>query len=137
MRAKLKAGAASTVNADKRNMTPQKQVKLKLVHIDFWSAVRVALLVTVATGIATIVGFLALWALVSFTPLFSSLNGVLAGVTGSASNIAVSLPQVLGVGFGLAVINIGFGTLITGVSAMVYNIIARITGGIKIGFTSN
>ena len=121
----------------KRDVPPVKQVQLKLVRIDFWSAIRTGFTITVGLGIATIFGFLALWALVSFTPLFSSLNGVLAGFTGSASNIAVSLPQVLGVGFGLAVFNIVFGTLITGVSAMVYNIIARITGGIKIGFTSN
>ncbi|MEY4451690.1 MAG: hypothetical protein RLZZ380_811 [Actinomycetota bacterium] len=121
----------------KRDVPPVKQVQLKLVRIDFWSAIRTGFTITVGLGIATIVGFLALWALVSFTPLFSSLNGVLAGFTGSASNIVVSLPQVLGVGFGLAVFNIVFGTLITGVSAMVYNIIARITGGIKIGFTSN
>ena len=69
MRAKLKAGAASTVNAVKRNMTPQKQVKLKLVHIDFWSAVKTGLLVTTATGIATIVAFFLIWLLVSQTGL--------------------------------------------------------------------
>ena len=121
----------------KRDVPPVKQVQLKLVRIDFWSAVRTGFTITVGLGIATIIGFLALWALVSFTPLFSSLNGLLSTVTGAASNITVSLPQVLGVGFGLAVFNIVFGTLITGVLALVYNIIARITGGIKIGFTSN
>jgi len=121
----------------KRDVPPVKQVQLKLVRIDFWSAIRTGFTITVGLGIATVVGFLALWALVTFTPLFSSLNGVLSTVTGSGSNISVSLPQVLGVGFSLALFNIVFGTLITGVLAMVYNIIARITGGIKIGFTSN
>ena len=42
-----------------------KQVKLKLVHIDFWSAVRMGLLITLALGIATIVGFIFLWVIVS------------------------------------------------------------------------
>ena len=121
----------------KRDVAPVKQVQLKLVRIDFWSAIRTGFTITVGLGIATIVGFAALWALVTYTPLFSSLNGVLSGLTGSGSNITVGLPTVLGVGFGLAVFNVVFGTLITGVSAMVYNIIARITGGIKIGFTSN
>jgi hypothetical protein len=120
-----------------RDLPPVKQVQLKLVRIDFWSAIRTGFTITVGLGIALIVGFVALWALVSFTPLFSSLNGLLATVTGQASNISVSLPTVLGVGLGLAVFNIVFGTLLTGVSALVYNIIARITGGIKIGFTSN
>lgn len=120
-----------------RDLPPVKQVQLKLVRIDFWSAIRTGFTITIGLGIALIVGFVALWALVSFTPLFSSLNGLLATVTGQASNISVSLPTVLGVGLGLAVFNIVFGTLLTGVSALVYNIIARITGGIKIGFTSN
>ena len=121
----------------KRDVPPVKQVQLKLVRIDFWSAVRTGFTIMVGAGIATVIGLIALWALVSFTPLFSSLNGLLSTVTGSASNITVSLPQVLGVGLGLAVFNIVFGTLLTGVFALVYNVIARITGGIKIGFTSN
>jgi hypothetical protein len=62
---------------------------------------------------------------------------LLSTITGAASDITVSLPQVLGVGFGLAIFNVVFGTLMTGVLALVYNIIAKITGGIKIGFTSN
>jgi hypothetical protein len=121
----------------KRDVPPVKQVQLKLVRIDFWSAVRTGFTITVGLGIATLIGFLALWALVSFTPLFSSLNGLLTTVTGTASNITVSLPQVLGVGFALAIFNIVFGTLMTGLLALVYNTIAKITGGIKIGFTSN
>jgi hypothetical protein len=121
----------------KRDVPPVKQVQLKLVRIDFWSAVRTGFTISIGLGIALIVGLMALWALVSFTPLFSSLNGLLSTVTGSPANITVSLPQVLGVSFGLAIFNIVFGTLLTGVSALIYNIIARITGGIKIGFTSN
>jgi uncharacterized membrane protein len=121
----------------KRDVPPVKQVQLKLVRIDFWSAIRTGFTITVGLGIATIVGLIALWALVTFTPLFSSLNGLLTSVAGQSSNLNVSLPQVLGVGFGLAAFNIVFGTLMTGVLALVYNTIARITGGIKIGFTSN
>jgi uncharacterized membrane protein len=121
----------------KRDVPPVKQVQLKLVRIDFWSAIRTGFTITVGLGIATIVGLIALWALVTFTPLFSSLNGLLTSVAGQSSNLNVSLPQVLGVGFGLAAFNIVFGTLLTGVLALVYNTIARITGGIKIGFTSN
>jgi hypothetical protein len=121
----------------KRDVAPVKQVQLKLVRIDFWSAVRTGFTVTCGLGIAGVFAFIALWALVTFTPLFSSLSGLLTSITGSSTNLSVSLPQVLGVSFGLAAFNIVFGTLLTGVLALVYNIIARITGGIKIGFTSN
>jgi hypothetical protein len=121
----------------KRDVPPVKQVQLKLVRIDFWSAVRTGFTVTCGLGIAGVFAFIALWALVTFTPLFSSLSGLLTSLTGSSTNLSVSLPQVLGVSFGLAAFNIVFGTLLTGVLALVYNTIARITGGIKIGFTSN
>ena len=121
----------------KRDVPPVKQVQLKLVRIDFWSAIRTGFTVSCGLGIAGIFAFIALWALVTFTPLFSSLSGLLSGLTGASTNLSVSLPQVLGVSFALAAFNIVFGTLLTGVLAMVYNIIARITGGIKIGFTSN
>lgn len=121
----------------KRDVAPVKQVQLKLVRIDFWSAIRTGFTITIGMGIATIAGFIALWALVTYTPLFASLNGVLSSFTGGGSDITVSLPQILGVAFVLSVFNIVFGTLLTGFSALVYNIIARITGGIKVGFTSN
>ena len=103
-------------------MTPQKQVKLKLVHIDFWSAVRVALLVTIATGIATIVGFILLWLVVSQTGLFGSLNSLVNSVIGgSGSDIGaeLSLPRVLSFATTLAFFNIVLGTLLTGVCALI------------------
>ena len=124
----------------KRNVAPVKQVKLKLVHIDFWSAVRVALLVTVAMGIATIIGFTLLWAVVSQTGLFGSLNSLVNSVIGgSGSDIGaqLSLPRVLSFATTLAFFNIVLGTLLTGVCALIFNVIGRITGGISVGFTNN
>jgi len=140
MRERIKAGASSTINAVKRNMSPQKQVKLKLVHIDFWSAIRVALLVTIAAGIATIIGFVLLWVVVSQTGLFGSLNSLLNSVIGgSGSDIGaqLSLPRVLSFATTLAFFNIVLGTLLTGIWAAIFNVIGRITGGVSIGFTNN
>jgi hypothetical protein len=140
MRDKIKARAASTISAVKRNMTPQKQVQLKLVHINFWSAVRVALLVTIAMGIATLVGFTLLWAVVSQTGLFGSLNSLVNSVIGgSGADIGaqLSLPRVLSFATTLAFFNIVLGTLLTGVCALIFNVIGRITGGISVGFTNN
>jgi hypothetical protein len=37
----------------------------------------------------------------------------------------------------LAFFNIVLGTLLTGVCALIFNVIGRITGGISIGFTNN
>jgi hypothetical protein len=49
----------------------------------------------------------------------------------------ISLPRVLGLGGGLAVFNVVSGTLLTLVGALIFNTIAKIVGGISVGFTNN
>ena len=129
----------------RKNIPPVKQVKLKLVHIDFWSAIKTGLLVTTATGIATIVAFFMIWLLVSQTGLFGSLSTLVNSVVGGASTTAegvdvaqtLSLPRVMSFAFTVALFNLVLGTLLTGISALIFNVIGRITGGISVGFTNN
>lgn len=122
---------------------PTKQVKLKLVHIDFWSAVKAGFLVTVAMGIATIVGLMAIWLVVGQTGLFGSLSSLVNSVVGTSGTGGVDVAAELNVGrvlsFGttIAIFNIVLGTLLTGVSALIFNVIGRLTGGISVGFTNN
>jgi hypothetical protein len=128
----------------KKNIPPVKQVKLKLVHIDFWSAIKTGLLVTTATGIATIFAFFLIWLLVSQTGLFGSLSTLVNSVVGGASaaegvDVAqtLSLPRVMSFAFTVALFNLVLGTLLTGISALIFNVIGRLTGGISVGFTNN
>jgi hypothetical protein len=128
----------------KKNIPPVKQVKLKLVHIDFWSAIKTGLLVTTATGIATIVAFFMIWLLVSQTGLFGSLSTLVNSVVGGASTAegvdvaqTLSLPRVMSFAFTVALFNLVLGTLLTGISALIFNVIGRLTGGISVGFTNN
>ena len=128
--------------AAKRNVSPVKQVKLKLVHIDFWSAVRNGFMVTLAMGIATIAGFFVIWLVISTTGLFGSLNSLLnsavGGDTGQNVDVAetLSLPRVLSFAGTLAIVNIVGGTILSGISALIFNVIARLSGGIRVGFTN-
>ncbi len=128
--------------ATKRKVSPVKQVKLKLVHIDFWSAVRNGFMVTLAMGIATIAGFFVIWVVISTTGLFGSLNSLLnsavGGDTGQNVDVAetLSLPRVLSFAGTLAIVNIVGGTILSGISALIFNIIARLSGGIRVGFTN-
>ena len=130
----------------KRNIPPVKQVKLKLVHIDFWSAVKTGLLVTTATGIATIVAFFLIWLLVSQTGLFGSLSTLVNSVIGGGASASqqgvdvaqtLSLPRVMSFAFTVSLFNLVLGTSLVGISALIFNVIGRLTGGISIGFTNN
>ena len=117
-----------------------KHVKLNLVHIEFWSAVKVGFVIQLALAIANIVGFFVLWLVLNNTGLFSSLNGLLNGIVGGSSvNVGsqLSLPRVMSFAVGLSAFNIVVGTALTAVSAVIFNIISRIVGGIGVGFTNN
>ena len=125
----------------KRNVAPVKQVKLKLVHIDFWSAVRNGFFVTLAMGLATMAGFFVVWLVISTTGLFGSLNSLLnSAAGGDAQQVDVaqtlSLPRILSFAGTLAIVNIVGGTILSGVSALIFNVIARLSGGIRVGFTN-
>ena len=124
----------------KRNLTPLKQVKLKLVHIDFWSATKAGFLVSLALGIATIVGFAFIWLVLSTTGLFSQLNSLINSAAGSGGTAdvgsALSLPRMLSFAATLAVVDVVLGTVRAGISSLIFNVIARITGGVRVGFTN-
>ncbi|MEY4425528.1 MAG: hypothetical protein RJB56_1155 [Actinomycetota bacterium] len=144
MKERIKAAGKAAQRAAARAAGPApKQVKLKLVQIDFWSATRVGFLITVALGIATIVGFSLLWLVLSQTGLFGSLselvNSVIGGGGGDGVNVAseLNLARVLSFATTIAFFNIVLGTALTGVSALIFNLIGRITGGISVGFTNN
>ena len=117
-----------------------KYVKLKMVHIDFWSAIRVGFLCTLAAGVAIVVGFFLVWLVAGQTGLFSSLDNLLNSQNSSQMvDVAttLSLPRVMSFAVALAFIQMVAGTLLAGVTALIFNAIGKLTGGIGVGFTSN
>jgi hypothetical protein len=125
---------------DFRPAPNQKQVRLSLVKIGVLSAVKAGFFITVAAGIATIVGFFVLWLVVGQIGLFSALNALLAGVFGEGGvdiEQELSLPRILSFASVLSLVNIILGTALAGLYAMIFNVIGKITGGIAVSFTNN
>jgi len=119
-----------------------KLVKLKLVRVDIWSAVKFGFLLQIGLGIATVILFFLLWLAASQSGLFGSVSGFLTTLIGNDSSSVdvgsqISLPRVLGLGGGLAVFNIITGTLSTFVGALIFNAIGKVVGGISVGFSNN
>ena len=123
------------------NVNPDaKRVQLRLVSIEVWSAARAGFFVTVALGVATIVGFFAMWLVVGQLGLFASLNTLLAGAFGEGGidvEQQLSLPRVMSFAFGVSVFNVIVGTALAALYAMIFNVIGKITGGIAVSFTNN
>jgi hypothetical protein len=118
---------------------PTKQVRLKLVYVDFWSAVKLSFLVTVALGIVLIVATFLIWMVLAQTGIFDKVNQLFIDVSGDSGfdlNDVISLGQVMGFALVIAVLNIVVGTALGAVTSLLYNLSVRITGGLLVGFTN-
>jgi hypothetical protein len=110
------------------------------VSIEVWSAAKAGFFVTVAAGVATVVGFFAMWLVVGQLGLFASFNTLLASAFGDGGldiEQELSLPRVMSFAFGLSVFNVFVGTALAALYAMIFNVIGKITGGIAVSFTNN
>ena len=114
-----------------------KQVRLKLVYLDFWSVVKLAFLTAVCLGIMQVVLSVLVWVVLNQTGIFADLDGALRPILGD-DNFSVtatfSLTQVALFAVIVAVLNIVIGTALGAIFAVLYNLAARITGGLLVGF---
>jgi hypothetical protein len=117
-----------------------KQVRLKLVYVDFWSAVKLAFLIAVSLGIILVVATALIWLVLDTTGIFNTLDSTLGQIL-NESNFSVtstfSLGTVLTFSFIVALLNVVIGTALGAIAALLYNFSVRITGGLLVGFTNN
>ncbi|WP_210480007.1 DUF3566 domain-containing protein [Naasia sp. SYSU D00948] len=116
-----------------------KQVRLKLVYIDFWSAVKLSFLVWIALGVVLIVGTFLIWMVLAQTGIFDRLSALFGEVSGDTTfslTQTFGLPQVLGFALVIAILNVIVGTALGAIAAMLYNLSVRLSGGLLVGFTN-
>jgi hypothetical protein len=117
---------------------PTKQVRLKLVYIDFWSAVKFSFLIAAAVGVIILVAVLLIWTVLTSTGVFNQISTLMRDVSGDPnSNVSnvVSFAQVMGFTLVIAALNVVVGTVLGAIACVLYNLSVRITGGILVGFT--
>ncbi|MGI6878568.1 DUF3566 domain-containing protein [Microbacterium sp. gxy059] len=119
--------------------TKSKQVRLRLVYIDFWSAVKLSFLVAIAIAIVTLVSLLLMYLVIQSTGLIAQLDEFIGSFSDGRFSIeaAVGLPQVFAFGSAVAIVNLVVVTVLGAVAAGIYNMCVKITGGLLVGFTSN
>ncbi|GGA68680.1 hypothetical protein GCM10011490_18960 [Pseudoclavibacter endophyticus] len=120
--------------------TASKQVRLRLVHVDFWSAVKLALLVSACGVVVALVTVALLWTVLVQTGVFDSVNSLLNDVSGtetvSISNFVEFGPLMVAVAV-VSLLNLVAFTALTAVAAFFYNLSVKITGGLVFGFTNS
>ncbi len=120
---------------------PRKQIKLKLRTIDIWSATKVGFFVAFAAAIGIVVTALLLWAVLSASGALSSLGGLLSSVLGDGNGFNLesefSFGNVMGTALTLSLLNLVLTTTLAAVYAAIFNLIAKLVGGISLTFTNN
>ena len=119
--------------------TSTKQVRLRLVYIDFWSAVKLSFLAPVAIAVVTIVAFFLIYGVISATGLVGKTDALFKSFTDGTVSLSqvFGLPQVMAVASIIAILNLVIVTVMGAVVAGIYNLAVKITGGLLVGFTSN
>ncbi|REJ06176.1 DUF3566 domain-containing protein [Microbacterium bovistercoris] len=119
--------------------TGGKQVRLRLVYIDFWSAVKLSFLGAVALAVVTMVSFFLIFLVLQSTGVITQAGDFLAGFTDGAVNLeqVLGLPQVMAFAAVVSILNLIVFTVLGAVVAGIYNVAVKVTGGLLVGFMSN
>src|SRR6478752_5227093 len=76
--------------------TSAKQVRLRLVYVDFWSAVKLSFLAAVALAVVTVVTFFLVFMVVQTTGLIDKVDEFFQSFSGDISiTTFIGLPQVM------------------------------------------
>jgi hypothetical protein len=116
-----------------------KQVRLRLVYVDFWSILKLSFLWSIILGIVTVVAAFLIWSLLKQTGVFDSIDALLVEVAGSGNfslDSFASLGQVMGFAVIVAILDVIVITALGAIAAVLYNLTVKITGGVMLGFTN-
>jgi hypothetical protein len=116
-----------------------KQVRLKLVYVDFWSVLKLSALISVCLGIVLVIVTILVWSLLDGLGVFNSLDKTLRSILDQPTfsiQTTASLVQVAGFAIIVAILNVVVGTALGAIGALLYNFSVRLTGGLLVGFTN-
>src|SRR6187402_1669826 len=134
------SSVAEKLQRKSQRQVATKQVRLKLVYVDFWSAVKLSFLVAVSLGIVLVVASILVWVVLNSTGIFGDLDNILKDILGDPEfSVAASfsLGQVAVFSIIVAILNVVIITALGAIASMLYNFSVRLTGGLLVGFTNN
>jgi hypothetical protein len=117
-----------------------KQVRLRLVHIDFWSATKNSFIVALTVSVVLAVFNFGAWLLLTVLGVVDTLNGIVSSIIGAdflGLTDLMSFPSVMVFTIVQAIATIVCGTVLGALGSLAFNFIARITGGVRVAYTND
>lgn len=117
-----------------------RRIRLTVSHIDPWSTMKMAFLLSVALGIAMVVMTAVLWTILSGMGVFTKVNSLIGSVIqegGRPFDIMdfVGFGRVISLSIVIAVFDVILMTALSMLGAFLYNVSASLVGGAQVTLT--
>jgi hypothetical protein len=115
-----------------------RKARLRLTHIDPWSVMKTAFLLSIALGIVTVIAVAVVWSVLGAAGVWDSINNtvqeVLGGETAQSFNVEdyVGTSRVMGFTMIVAVVDVVLITAIATLGAFLYTLAAALRGGLEV-----
>ena len=139
--AKRPAGSANRPLVRPAPRSKVRRAHLTVAKIDLWSIAKLVFLLSVAVGIVTVVATVILWLVFEVTGIFDGINSILSMLSSQGNAVQItdylSLGQVAVYATILSVLNVVLLTLLGIIAGFLYNIAAKLVGGIGVTLTDD
>ncbi|NEN78078.1 DUF3566 domain-containing protein [Nocardioides zeae] len=127
-------GQAAAAARQKRRV---RRARLRLTHIDPWSVMKTAFLLSIAFAIVTVVSVFIVWTVLDAAGVWDSINSTIADVVGSDADSFdiegyVGMSRVMGLTLLIAAVDVVLITAMATLGAFLYNLAAALLGGIDV-----
>ena len=115
-----------------------RKAHLRVTHVDPWSVMKSAFLLSIAIGIVLVVAVMVIWSVLGATGVWDSINRAVTDVVGSETSDSFDIQDYLGMsrvmGFTMivAVVDVVLLTVIATLGAFLYNLAAVLLGGVEV-----
>ena len=123
-----------------RGRKQKKRATMRLVYVDFWSALKMSFLVSIIVGGITVLLGLLLWAALDRFGVVGAVTSFLediAGSQGAALVAGLTFPNVMTFTVVVAVLEIIVVSALGAISAALFNLAVHVVGGWKVTFGSD
>jgi hypothetical protein len=115
-----------------------RKARLRLTHVDPWSVMKMAFLLSVAIGVVTVVAVAVVWGVLGVAGVWESINKTVVDVIGGDTADTFDIRDYLGtsrvMGFTMivAVVDVVLITALATLGAFLYNLAAALLGGLEV-----
>jgi hypothetical protein len=116
-----------------------RKARLRLSRLDPWSVMKTSFLFSIAAGIMLVVAVYAVWAVLSTSGLFASINDIVASVVSTPGDTTpfrvedyLNTQRIMGVTALIACVDVMIFTALATLGSFLYNLAATMLGGLEI-----